>query len=130
MNDTQLIEQFESGELQSFRHRDHIQVAWLYLSQSGWNQGYQQIQNGIQNFARVHNALSKYHETITRFWALMIHQAIEANPDCIDFEEFASAYPQLLDKTLIRDYYSSTLLANQDARQTWHAPDLKPLVLE
>jgi hypothetical protein len=120
-----MLEAFEAGTLYPFTHREHIQVAWLYLRRDGWDIGYRHIQQGIQHFASVNGHASLYHETITRFWAVVIHHAIHQQPHLDDFDEFIAAFPWLMDKTVLTRHYSAERL--KAARQTWMEPDLKPI---
>lgn len=127
MNDAQFLQHFEAATLHPFHHAEHIRMAWLYLRRAGWSQGYSLIQSGIRRMAEQHHARRLYHETITRFWALMVLAAIDARPDIVDFAGFQQAHPQLFDKTLIAQYYSRDLLDSEDARRAWAAPDLRDL---
>jgi hypothetical protein len=127
MNDTQFLQQFESATLSSFPHADHIRMAWLYLRRDGWDEGYTQIQAGLKHFATVLGVADKYHETITRFWALLIQHCIEDQPDIEDFTAFIKAYPILLDQTAMNRHYSDAVLWGTDARQMWVIPDLIPM---
>jgi hypothetical protein len=120
MNDAEFLQAFEACTLHPFHHRDHIRLAWLYLSHNGWEQGYARIQTGIQRFAVAQGAHKLYHETITRFWALSVHNALRAGEDFVTFE---AKNPHLFDKTLILQFYSAEVLKSQKARSEWVAPD-------
>jgi hypothetical protein len=121
------LRNFEAHTLHAFKLRDHIRMAWLYLRQDGWEQGSAQIRTGIQQFALAHHATSLYHETITRFWAYMVQNALEQNPAASEFSDFEVRHPHLFDKTLIAQFYSSDLLYSPAARQAWVEPDIQPL---
>lgn len=127
MNDTQFLQQFESATLPSFPHTDHIRMAWLYLRRDGWDAGYAQIQSGLKHFARAKGQPDKYHETITRFWALLVQHCIQHQLDIDDFDMFIETYPILLDKTAMTRHYSDDVLWGTDARQSWVTPDLVPM---
>ena len=122
-----MLDQFENGTLHPFHHRDHIQVAWLYLRRDGWEAGYRNIQEGIQHFATVNGHATLYHETITRFWAQVVQHHIHQQPDEADFERFIAAFPVLLDKTVINQHYSHDVLFSDAARKSWQEPDLVPM---
>ena len=89
------LAEFEAGTLKPFQHRDHIYIAWLYLRRDGWAEGYRQIHEGIQHYAKVNGVGIHYHETITRFWAQLIHHAIQSRPVIEDFDTFVKTYPHL-----------------------------------
>lgn len=122
MNDVEFLQAFENGTLSPFRHVDHLRLAWLYLSQHGWDEGIQRIRSGIQQFAAAHGASGKYHETITLFWARLVHQAMTAETD---FDALIAQHPQLLDIRLMNRHYSPERLAA--GRNRWLEPDLLPV---
>jgi hypothetical protein len=129
MNDQEFLAAFESGTLPhgEFPHRAHIRMAWLVLCRDGWDVGFQNIRAGIQHFAGAHGATRKYHETITRFWALLVNHALTLDPDIADFEAFVAVFPHLLDTQIILRHYSRDLLGSDAARQAWVEPDIEPL---
>jgi hypothetical protein len=129
MNDQEFLAAFESGKLAhgEFPHRAHIRMAWLVLRRDGWEPGFENIRAGIQHFARAHGATRKYHETITRFWTLVVFHALTLDPEIADFEAFAAAYPHLLDTRIIQRHYSRDLLGSDAARAVWVEPDIEPL---
>ncbi|MBX3064893.1 MAG: hypothetical protein KF726_18060 [Anaerolineae bacterium] len=126
MTDQEFVHAFEQDKLGAFRHRDHIRLAWCYLKDHGWEQGLLRIRQGIQHFALAHGAATKYHETMTVFWAQVVqmHMAMDENGD---FESLVARYPELLDKTLVEKHYSRDRLFSEQARQVWIEPDLVPL---
>lgn len=127
MNDSEFLKAFEDGTLRSFPHRSHIRMAWLYLRAHGWDVGVQKIRGGIQHFADSVGATSKYHETITLFWAHLVYYVIQCYPEVDDFEAFLALHPGLLDAGLIARHYSHGLLYSDAARYQWIAPDLQPM---
>jgi hypothetical protein len=129
MDDQDFLAAFESGTLSphEFPHRAHIRMAWLVLRRDGWDAGFENIRKGIQHFAAGHGATRKYHETITRFWALRVNHAISLDPAIADFEAFVAAYPHLLDTRIIGRHYSRDLLGSDAARAGWIEPDLEGL---
>jgi hypothetical protein len=127
MNDQQFLHAFENATLHPFKHRDHILVAWLYLRRDGWEAGYNHIRSGIQHFAQAHGATTLYHETITRFWAQMVLNAMQAAQDVSDFTTFEQQHPQLFDKLYIEQFYSRAYLFSSQAREQWIEPDLQAM---
>ncbi|MBI1278397.1 MAG: hypothetical protein GC179_09740 [Anaerolineaceae bacterium] len=126
MDDQAFLRAFEDGTLTpaEFSHRGHIRMAWLYLRAYGWDDGLTRIREGIQKFAGRLGASNKYHETITVFWARVVHHMISDQPQIGSFEEFLAIFPQILDSRLIQQHYSANLLRSPLARQQWVEPDL------
>jgi hypothetical protein len=127
MNDHEFLQAFEAATLTAFPHRSHVRMAWLYMRRDGWEAGLQHIREGIQHFAVALGATTKYHETITCFWAHMVYAAVTETPAEDDYEQFVAAHPELLNVRLISEYYSPARLGSDAARRTWVDPDLKPL---
>ncbi|MCI0711241.1 MAG: hypothetical protein L0154_13870 [Chloroflexi bacterium] len=127
MNNQEFLARFETATLHPFQHRDHIRVAWLYLTQYGWDEGYLRLQAGIKHFAVTHGQASMYHETITRFWATIIHYHIVTDGAEDSFDAFINRHPALLDKTLMTQHYSADVLKSTHARTEWVEPDLTAL---
>jgi hypothetical protein len=126
MDDQAFLHAFETGTLphSEFGHRGHIRIAWLYLRAYGWDEGVIHIREGIQRFAAAHGATTKYHETITLFWARVVHHMLTDQPYIDRFDDFLIHFPQILDSHLIERHYSFDLLRSPLARQQWVEPDI------
>lgn len=126
MNDQAFLKAFEDGTLppREFSHRGHIRMAWLYLHAYGYEAGVEHIRSGIQQFAARLGATTKYHETITIFWARLVQHMITDQPAIDDFETFLTRYPLILDSHLVERHYSRETLFSARARQEWVEPDL------
>jgi hypothetical protein len=128
LTDAEFIHAFEERTLppESFRHRDHLRLAWLYLEGREPAEAERLMAEGIRRYAAHLGAASKYHHTITLFWM----RAVAAERSrCREgrFEAFLGACPGLLDKELIRRHYSAERLGSADARAGFIEPDLIPL---
>ena len=126
MDDQAFLQAFEDGTLSpiEFSHHGHIRMAWLYLRAYGWDEGVIRIRSGIQQFAARLGATGKYHETITLFWARVVHHMITDQPQIDNFEDFLAHFPQILDSHLIQQHYSADVLRSPLARQQWVEPDI------
>ena len=83
------------------------------------------VSEGIQGVARYAGAPQKYNATVSRAWVELVgHHA--GRSDTADFDAFAGQHPALLDKKLLRRFYSSPTLASIAARTSWVEPDLAP----
>jgi hypothetical protein len=109
-----------------FRHRQHINLAFLAVRRYGPPEAITRICDWIQQIAAYARAPQKYHHTVSRAWVEIIAHHIEADPDCADFGTFAARHPALLDKRLLSRHYRSSTLAVPAARQGWVEPDLLP----
>ena len=129
MDDQAFLKAFEDGTLapNQFTHEAHIRMAWLYLRAYDWDEGITHIQDGIQQFAKRVGASTKYHKTITVFWARIVLHMIHDQPTIERFEDFMVHFPQVLDSRLINRHYSAGLLVTPEARQAWVEPDLRAL---
>jgi hypothetical protein len=126
MQDQEYIAQFEQCTLpkENFKHRGHIRIAWIYLSQHPFPDAMQQIKVGIQRYAASLGASQIYHETMTQAWARIIHASMR-NTHAESFDKFIHLHPELLNSKLINEYYSPQQLATTEAKLQWIEPDLK-----
>jgi hypothetical protein len=131
MTDEDFVAAFEACLLpaEAFRHRDHLRLAWVYLQRASWEEAVGMIERSIRKFAAHHGATSKYHHTITLFWMHLVAVATAQSRNR-DFDSFLAAQPQLLDKALLGQFYSTARLSDPAARSGWLAPDLRPLPIE
>jgi len=127
MTDQAFLEGFEAGRLAEFHHRDHIRMAWLYLSRLGPERGAAQIVQGIRRFAELKDARTLYHETLTRFWIRLVAAAMAQAPAAPSFDAFLAAHPELADKERPRVFYRRETLMSDSARACWVEPDLAAL---
>jgi len=127
----EFLKKFDDCTLQTWDHRAHLRIAWAILTLEGRQKGMKHIFSGIKNFIEK-SAISRkttFHETMTYFWAHMVHYAINStkNPTN-DFKGFLALNPQLANSGLFLDYYNKdTMLNNPEARKQVVLPDKKPL---
>jgi hypothetical protein len=126
MNDVEFLVAFEAGTLESFRHRDHIRMCWLYLRRHGPEKGAPAVTEGIKRFAVVKGATGLFHETLTRAWLRLVEAALRQTP-AGDFDAFVARHPQLADKETVYRHYRRETIAGAPARARWVEPDLAPL---
>ncbi len=109
-----------------FRHRQHINLAFLAVRRYGMPEATARICGWIRHIAAYQRAPQKYHHTVSRAWVEIVAHHVAADPDCADFETFAGRHLALLDKRLLSRHYRSSTLAAAPARQGWVEPDLLP----
>lgn len=108
----------------SFRHRQHIHLAFLAVRRYGAAAAPGLLGRWIRHIAAYERAPQKYNETVTRAWTEIVAHHIDADPSVDEFDVFASRHPALLDKRLLTRHYSSSMLASPAARSGWVPPDL------
>jgi hypothetical protein len=129
-----LISEFERGALPHARwkHREHLTVAFWYLSRLGEAAATDRIRAGILFLNDCHGTPNTdtrgYHETLTRFWIGVVVKFLKESDAGRSELEMAN---QLIDEYagragLWRDYYSFDLLKSVESRRRWIEPDMRP----
>ena len=71
---------------------------------------------------------SKYHETVTRAWLLVVQHFMElSSVRCLSAEDFIVRHPDLLDTKTMVTHYSREVLSSPTARTTFIEPDVAPI---
>jgi len=131
VTDVELTRGLERGEIPSdFHHASHLQVAWVYLTESlSVQEAANKMRQTLRRLAAVAGKPEKYHETITLFWVHLLARARTVS--CARrLEDVVHANPQLLEKDFPLAYYSSERLFSHEARASWMEPDLKPISID
>jgi hypothetical protein len=115
-----------TGPAGQFRHRQHINLAYYAVRRYGMPDAIGTICSWIRQIAAYERAPQKYHHTVSRAWVEIVAYHVDADPDCADFDTFATRNPALLDKRLLNSHYRSATLAASPARRGWVEPDLTP----
>ncbi len=129
MTDDEFVTAFLSGSLPNsqFHHRDHLRLTWVLIRLTGEEQAMKRVTSGIRYFATQHGHAAKYHETMTRFWVLIVGHMVAARPDITTFDDFLTAFPMLLDKDLPYRHWRRETMFSPDARAHWVDPDILAL---
>jgi flavin reductase (DIM6/NTAB) family NADH-FMN oxidoreductase RutF len=120
---------WEAGTLpkSEWTHAAHIAVGASYAVRFG-RTAFERIKVGIVNYNQAvgteNTSNSGYHETLTRFWSMLLAQAVGAFSDpweaaCKAVEEFGE------ERDLHYLFYSFDVVRSVGARQTWVPPDLE-----
>ena len=124
MTDDELVAGFEAASLASFRHRDHVRVAWIYLRRLGLLEALAAVSRGLQRLADAHGHRAKYHETVSWLYVFVIHERMAAggHPTWAEFER---SNPDLLANwgAFVGRYYSPGMLRSPVARRSFMLPD-------
>ena len=115
-----------TGPAGQFRHRQHINLAFLAVQRYGMPAAIGKICTWIRHIAAYERAPQKYHHTVSRAWVEIVAHHVGTDPDDADFDRFAGRNPALLDKRLLSQHYRSATLASGPARDGWVEPDLLP----
>ena len=134
LDDAALLDGFERHTLprEAWTHRSHVRVAMLYVSRLGFDGALEQMRQRIQAFnhsKRISDSLKTgYHETLTVAWLRVVSAAlVAAAKPPVDSIEFCRQNPALLDKTLLRRYYTRGRMITEEAKRSFVDPDLEPL---
>jgi hypothetical protein len=111
----------------SFRHVDHLRLAFLYLRGLPLAEATVRMTRTVQVFATHHGALSKYHETLTIAWMRLVASAAGASAPGTTFEGLLAGHRALADSSLPLRFYSRERLYSEEARRIFLEPDLEPL---
>lgn len=107
-----------------FHHRQHVQVAWLFVRKYGMPDALAQFTAAIKRFADAKGATGLYHQTITWAFLLLIAERQSRQP-ADSWEQFERDNRDLLTwkPSILDRYYSKELLASDLARHTFLMPD-------
>ena len=124
LSDEQFLEAFHSCRLlnSEFHHADHLRLACLHLQREPVETALARVRAGIQNFAAHYGATQLYHETITTAWVRLLATHHESS-----FDEFLRENEGRLSGGLLHRFWSPEVLAGEDARAQWVAPDRREL---
>lgn len=122
-----LLNAFERCELSpdSFRHAQHIEVAWLYVRRYPLIEAMSRSAVGIERMARALGAPDKFHATITSAFVLLVAQRAAAS-DCPDsWPDFERDNPDLFmwPSPVLAHYYTDATLWSDAARHQFVLPD-------
>ena len=127
MNENEFVRAFEDCTLPagSFHHADHVRLAWLYLRDRTFPAALEAFCSGLERFATANGKPGLYHETITWFYLLLIHERRARLAPDHTWEDFASANADLLNwkEPILKKYYRDQTLKSDFARRVFVLPD-------
>jgi hypothetical protein len=103
----------------SFRHRDHLRAAYLYLRRDGFAGAVVSMSAALRRFAASRGKPDRYHETMTVAFLAVLNERLQAEGDPGSFEAYIARHPELADKALLQRYYRAETLASDRARRTF-----------
>jgi hypothetical protein len=134
MNDDDIfLQQFESCTfpLDQWHHRQHIKIAYLYLSRYPLDTAISKMCSGI----KAYNAANKvpesltggYHETMTQAWMHLVHCTLREFGPSESADVFVDKQVQLLSKRALLFFYSRDHIMSAEAKRQFVEPDLTSL---
>lgn len=127
MKDEEFIQRFENCTLpgESFHHRDHVRVVWLYLRSYSVLETLDRFSAGLKRFATANGKPNLYHETITWAYVLLINERIERGGREQSWAEFVDSNGDLFDwkNSILKTYYHDETLRCEMARKVFVFPD-------
>jgi hypothetical protein len=127
MTDDEFIAAFEDCRLanESFRHADHVRMAFLYLSRYPALEAIQRFSSSLARFAAAKGKPGLYHETITWAFLLLIRERMARAGRAQRWSEFVASNADLMncEENILRKYYRDETLASDLARCTFLLPD-------
>jgi hypothetical protein len=127
MTDAVLLEQFKNCTLpnESFRHYDHVRVAFIYLSKYPGLEALSRFSSSLVRFATAKGKPTLYHETITWAYLLIIRERMARAGRPQTWEEFAAGNADLLTwkDSVLKAYYREETLMSELAKKVFLFPD-------
>jgi hypothetical protein len=127
MTDQEFLERFESCSLDKgdFHHKDHVRLAWIYLSRFPVLEALSRFSEGLKRFAQSLGKEGLYHETITWSYLLLIRERIARAQAEESWEEFARTNSDILNwrESVLKLYYRDETLKSDLARRVFIFPD-------
>jgi hypothetical protein len=127
MTGEELIRQFEDGATpaDTFHHADHVRLAFEYLRRSPALEALEKFSAALKRFAADQGKATRYHETITWAYLLLIRERMARAGGTQTWEEFAVRNPDLLiwKGGVLASLYRQETLDSDLARRTFVLPD-------
>jgi hypothetical protein len=133
MDDPTLLREFASCALprEEWSHRLHVRMGYLFLRDHPFDEALDRLRAGLQRYNRAHGVAddltSGYHETLTVAWLRLIASRMAGMPRGLDSDSFCGEHPDLLDRPLLRRFYSPGRIASWEAKRRFVEPDLREL---
>lgn len=114
---------FEDGGVDpaSFRHRDHVEIAFAMLRRERFMDALPRFARGIRLMAIRAGRPEVYHETITTAFLSLIAERLDGAED-VDFSTFEGRNADLFDKGLVERLYDPGRLHSDVARRLFILP--------
>jgi hypothetical protein len=134
--DELFLRDFEAQALsrEQWTHRAHVKVAYLYLRTSPFDEALEKVRAGIQALNAANGVedtpVGGYNETTTVAFLRLVAATMRAYGEALPTptsDAFCDTHPQLMQKQVLRLYYSPERRMHPEARHRFIEPDLAPL---
>lgn len=122
--DSPLLQRFENLDISApeFHHEDHIRVAFEMLEAYDFVDACSRYAQTIRAMAHSVGVPEKFNTTITFAFMSLVAER-KSHSEYADLETFLVANPDLLDKTVLGNWYSEERLHSAQARNQFLLPD-------
>lgn len=136
MSDDEFLRKFEDCSLsfEQWTHRAHVKVAFLYLRDHPFEVALDKMRSGIKSFNAVHDGPESetrgYNETTTCAMMRLVaatNAAYGSTFPTSSADAFCDTHPQLMNKHVLRLFYSPQRRMHPDAKTRFVEPDLTRL---
>lgn len=133
MDDATLVERFEDASIPMDRwdHRAHVRVAFAYLSTRRHDQALARLRVHLRalvaSFGIKEGPTRGFHETLTVAWLRVVGSAMRAYGPYANSAALLDEHPYLLDKRLMRLFYSRERIMAPEAKARFVESDLAGL---
>jgi hypothetical protein len=130
--DAQFLKAFEECTLpfEEWRHRAHIKVAYLYLTQLPFDAALEKVRTNIKRYNAATNTPESldrgYHETLTVAWMKLVAFTLAEYGGAESADAFLEVQEQLLNRKALRFFYSRDQIVSWRAKAEFVKPDLAP----
>lgn len=116
MTDSELMQRFEAATLSGdeFPHREHVRVAWLYLRDRPLLEVLDRFPRHLRALAEALGAPGLYHETVTWFFLMLVHDRIARSGTGGSWQAFEEGNPDLFER-------SSSIMERNYRTETWQS---------
>lgn len=106
-----------------FPHREHVRMAYETLRRHDFARGAFLYSRALRTMTAKAGKPETFHQTITIAFLSAVAELMDATSD---FDDFATANPELTGKSLLLRWYRPERLASLTARRTFLLPDRVP----
>jgi hypothetical protein len=124
-SDARFLDAFLRGEIDGpmFSHADHVRVGFAALRIHGFSTAAHHLSVALKAMAARAGNPAAYHETITVAFLAIIAERSGAGAFA-DFEAFACANSDLMEKSVLNRWYTPDRLGMDLARRTFLLPEM------
>jgi hypothetical protein len=121
------LDRFVRGEADpaQFPHSEHLRMAFEMLARHDFAEAALHYSRALRAMTARAGKPEAFHQTVTIAFLALIAERME-RAEFRDFDAFARANPDLLEKSVLSRWYGPQRLASEAARRTFLLPDPAP----